>query len=142
MLKIDLATVNWLAVLAAALAAFFLGAIWYTAMFGKLWVRLQGLTEERQREIQALRPPALFFGGMIVAYFMLAVAVALLVTSFGLTSWTQGVLLGLVLWIGPGAALALTGHLASDRPFGVYLIDAGFQLVALPMMGVILALWR
>ncbi len=29
--------INWIAVLLAGLAYFFLGAIWYTALFGKKW---------------------------------------------------------------------------------------------------------
>ena len=29
--------INWLAVLVAGLAYFFLGALWYTALFGKKW---------------------------------------------------------------------------------------------------------
>jgi hypothetical protein len=35
---LDLTRLNYLAVAAAALAAFFIGAIWYTVLLGKLWM--------------------------------------------------------------------------------------------------------
>jgi hypothetical protein len=43
---IDLTAINYLAVLVAGFAAFFIGAMWYTALFGKLSVKVHGFTEE------------------------------------------------------------------------------------------------
>jgi len=50
--------VNWWAVLVARFAVFMLGSLWYTALFVKLWVRLNGYSEEKVKERQARRPPA------------------------------------------------------------------------------------
>ena len=36
---------NWLAVVVATVAFFVVGAIWYTALFGKIWQREVGLSE-------------------------------------------------------------------------------------------------
>ena len=38
---------NWLAVVVATLAFFAVGAIWYTALFAKLWQREVGLSDEQ-----------------------------------------------------------------------------------------------
>ena len=38
---------NWLAVVVATVAFFVVGAIWYTALFGKIWQREVGLSEEQ-----------------------------------------------------------------------------------------------
>jgi len=40
-------TTNYWAVLVAALAYWILGAIWYTGLFGKQWMALTGMTEEK-----------------------------------------------------------------------------------------------
>ncbi len=133
--------INYLAVVAAAGATFFLGAFWYTALFGKLWMHLTGFTEEKVKELQARRPPALFFTGMIVCYLVVAFGVAVLAVSLRITSPIEGAVLGLVLWAGFAATIGMTAHLASDRHIGVYCIDTGYQLVFLVLMGAILGGW-
>jgi hypothetical protein len=137
----DFAKINWLALLVAGLIAFFVGAIWYTALFGKLWLKLQGFSESKVKEMQAKTPPPRFFGGMILSYLMLAFALALLLSGFPERSVTTGILLGLVFWLG-SAAIAMTGHIASDKVLGIYLIDTGCQLVYLLLMGALLGAWR
>ncbi len=134
--------VNWLAVAVAALATFFLGGVWYQALFGKLWVRLHGYSPEKVKQMQAAKPPALFFGGMIVAYFLLAIVMAVLIAALGITSWSGGATLGFLIWLGPAIAMGFTAWLASDRVIGVFLIDWAYQLVFLVMMGAILGAWR
>ncbi|HMF10842.1 MAG TPA: DUF1761 domain-containing protein [Gemmataceae bacterium] len=137
----DFAKINWLAVIVAALVAFFVGAIWYTALFGKLWLKLQGFSEEKVKEMQAKTPPPRFFGGMILSYLVLAVALAILLSCFAEPSVTKGILLGLVFWLGSSAIVA-TGHIASDKSNGAYLIDVGCQLVYLVLVGALLGACR
>ena len=141
-MRVELNQINWWAVLVAALATFFLGAVWYSAVFGKTWVRMQGWSEEQAKQIQANMNPAVFFGGMLVSYLILAVVVAVLVTSLDLRTVAAGALLGFLLWLGVAAAIHMTGHLASNKPIGAFLIDTGFQFVYLIGMGAILAAWR
>jgi hypothetical protein len=141
-MRVDFGQINWWAVLVAAIATFFLGAVWYSALFGKLWVRMQGWTEEQAKQIQAAMNPAVFFGGMLVSYLLLAVVMAILVTNFDLRTIAAGALLGFLLWVGVAAAIHFTGHLASNKPIGAFLIDTGFQFIYLIGMGAILAAWR
>ena len=137
----DFAKINWLAVLVAALVAFFVGAIWYTALFGKLWIKLHGFSEEKVKEMQANMSPPRFFGGMLLSYLVLALALAILLTGFATPNIATGILLGLVFWLG-SSAIAATGHIASDKVYGVYLIDAGCHLVYLVLMGALLGAWQ
>jgi hypothetical protein len=134
--------VNWLAAAVAAMATFFLGGLWYQALFGKLWVRLHGYTPEKVKQMQAAKPPLLFFGGMIIAYFLLAVVMSVLIGALGLDTWCDGAGFGFLLWVGPAIAIGFTAWLASDRVIGVFLIDWAYQLVFLVMMGAILGAWR
>jgi hypothetical protein len=140
--SLHLGEINWWAVFVAAIATFLLGGLWHTALFGKLWQKLQGYSDEKLQAMRVNRPPAVFFSVMIVSYLVLAGAVALLFGLFGVRSAFQGAWVGFLLWLGPTAAIAMTGHIASDKPFGAYLIDASFQLIYLIMMGAIIGGWR
>ena len=51
-------------------------------------------------------------------------------------------LLGALVWLGFFATLGMTANLYSERPLSIYLIDAGYQLVYLVVMGIIIAAWR
>ena len=42
--------IHWVAVLAAAVAGFMVGGVWYSLLFGKAWMAARGVTRE---EIQA-----------------------------------------------------------------------------------------
>jgi len=141
-MNIDFSAIKWPAVAVAAVASFLLGGAWYSAIFGKLWIRLHGYSDEKLAEMKAKISPPRFFGGMVASYFVLAVVVAILVGLLDLKGAGAGVVLGLLLWAGPAAAIGFTGHLASDRRNGIYLIDAAFQLVCLVTQGIILASWR
>ena len=78
--------INWLAVLVAGGATFMLGGLWYTALFGKLWQRLHGYSDEKMKEMQARKPPPMFFGLMIVCYMVLAAVVAVIAATFNISS--------------------------------------------------------
>src|SRR6186713_1887824 len=46
----DMPDVNYLAVIAAAVATFLLGGLWYSpALFGKVWQREAGVSEEQMK---------------------------------------------------------------------------------------------
>src|SRR5256885_16982138 len=43
----DMASLNWLAIVAAALSTFVLGGLWYSpVLFGKAWMNASGFTEK------------------------------------------------------------------------------------------------
>jgi hypothetical protein len=137
----SLTMVNWLAVVVAAMATFFLGALWYTAIFGGAWARLNGYTELKLAEIRKDKPPALFFTAMIVAYLLIASVVAMIARAAGVASAVDGALLGLLLWIGLALGIGITAYVASDKPVGVYAIDLSYQLIFLVMIGAIVGAW-
>jgi hypothetical protein len=132
--------INFIAVLVAGLVSFFLGAIWYMPLFGTLWVRLHGLTDEQVKQRQARMNPGVFFGGMIVSYLFVAFAMAFLLLPLNATRWYDGIIIACVIWL-IVAACALTAQLASDRHYGIYAIDVGFYFVFLNFMGVLLVMW-
>ena len=141
-MNIDLGAVNWLAVIVSGVAAFVLGGLWYSVLFGKLWIRAYGWSDEKAAEMKAKMSPAKFLGGMILSYTVLAAIVAILIGVVKPNGAAGGATFGAILWAGPAAAITYTGHLAADRRFAGYVIDAAFQLVALLTQGAILGAWR
>ena len=140
-MRVDFAQINWLAVAVAAVLTFLLGGAWYSALFQKVWIRSQNLTDEQIARMKADMNPAKFFGGMLVAYFVVAVVMAILVNNLQAQSVAAGALLGFLVWL-IVAAIYMTGHLASNRAIEAFLVDASYQLVYLVGMGAILGAWR
>lgn len=139
-MTIDFGAINWLPVGASALATFMLGGLWYTALFGKLWQRLNGYSTEKLAEMSKRRPPPLFFGTLLACYIAVSVVMAMLINAFGIEHWLTGAALGLLIFA-IAAAVQATGQLASDKPMRALLIDLAYQAIYLPMTGAILAAW-
>jgi hypothetical protein len=140
-MPVSFADTNFLAVLAAAALVFLLGGLWYTALFGTLWVRLHGYTQERIAAMKRTRPPPVFFGGMIVCYLVATFALALIIGAVGEPSLWRGVAVAGCVWL-VVAALRMTGRLATDKPLALFPIDAGFDAAALLISGAVLGAWN
>ncbi|MEI8022185.1 MAG: DUF1761 domain-containing protein [Schlesneria sp.] len=136
-----LTRLNYFAVVAAALAAFFIGAVWYTVLFGKLWAAKHGYTPEMMQQMQSKRPMPVFFAELIFCYLIAAMGIDILLVDFPNVEMVTGIHVGLICW-SIVAAFRMTAHVSGPKSIGAFLIDAGFDLVALPVMGAILAYWR
>jgi hypothetical protein len=139
-MTVNLTNLNWLAIAVAAIAAFLLGGAWYTAMFGKLWVKLHGWSDAEVKAIQARRPPPVFFGTMIACYFIIAVAIAIVAGNIELPGAAAGAALGAVLWL-LVTAVKLTDHIAAGTAMGVFFIDTAFHFIYLIGIPAMLAAW-
>jgi hypothetical protein len=133
--------INFLAVIAAAAATFVLGGIWYSALFKNMWISVQGYTEAQVAEMKAKMNPAKFFGGMLLAYFIIALAMAVMFQRFDIGTAFGGAKVGLGVWI-IVACVELTGQLASNKKFAALAIDGLFQLIFFVGMGAILGGWH
>lgn len=134
-------SVAWLHVLVAALAVFFLGAVWYT-VFGKARQRAFGLTDADVQRLQLLRPPAVFLGGMLGSYLLLAFVVELLLRSLAISGAGAGALFGFLIWLGIAVPIGVTSWLPTTHRLSAFAIDFAFQGVFLPMTGAILGGWQ
>ena len=130
--------INYLAVGVAALATIFIGALWYSPLlFGKLWLKAHGYSQEQMRDTAGRNLLVSLF-----CYVVMAFVLAVLASYAGVSTVLQGAFLGFLVWIGFLATLGLTANMYSEKPLSIYLIDAGYQLVYAVAMGVILAAWR
>ena len=113
MLDFDPRAINFLAVIVAAVATFFLGAVWYTVLFGDAG-GVHGYTDERMRAMQDRRPMPVFFAILLVCYFIIALVMAAIVAVFRIETPLDGVLLGFLIWV-MAAAIAT---MRTRRPTG------------------------
>jgi hypothetical protein len=132
--------INYLAVVVAAVIAFAIGGLWYSPLlFAKQWVKAHGYTEERIKEMQAGAAKA--YGVSIVCQLLIALAIAVLVGYLHLALCVQGLKLGFLIWAGFALPLGLMATMFTDKKFTVFVIDTGYQLVYLLIMGSIITVW-
>jgi hypothetical protein len=128
-------------ILVAALVAFLIGALWYSpVVFAKAWVRANGFTPERLAAMQANAGRA--YAGSFVAFVVMAAVLGLLLRHLGADSTADGAAWGFHAWLGFALPIGFTANLYSDKPAAAFLIDAGYQLVYMTVMGAILGAWQ
>src|SRR5438046_9904765 len=67
---------------------------------------------------------------------------ALLASYTNSTTLAQGLCLGFLCWLGFAATVGLTANMFSEKPIAAWVLDAGYQLSYLVLMGVLLSVWR
>jgi hypothetical protein len=131
--------INWLAVLVAALAYFFLGALWYTVLFGKQW---------RSYNSVVMNTPDAKKGAttIMIASFILmlicAFGLSLIVTRLFLSGWQVGLKLGLLTGICFAATAVSISYLYEKRPLGLHLINIGYNIAGNIIAAIIICSWR
>ena len=134
----DLSTLNWWAILVAALSTFVLGGLWYSPLlFAKAWMKTNAMTAEDEKKGN----PALIFGLSFLAALIMAFNLAVFLNDAGTTPvWglTAGVLAGLG-WV--ALSLVIIGLFERRKPAWM-LINGGYMTVAFALMGLILGSWR
>jgi hypothetical protein len=130
-----MAPFNIWAVLIAALSTFLIGGLWYSpAVFGKSWMRENGFTEESMKNSNMVK----IFG---LAFFLAVISAINLAMFMGTESKPEmGAFWGFLAGFGWVATFVGTHYLFERRSFKLFLINAGYSVVALTIMGVILAI--
>jgi hypothetical protein len=126
--------VNWLAVFEAALARFAIGGLWFAPFaFGPVWGRLVRIDQTAKERL--VRSMVVDF----IAGFVLAWVMANLFQFLGLNRFVAGARVGFFLWLGFIAMPFLSFTMYEGRPLRLFAITAGFWLVAVVVMGGIIA---
>lgn len=133
-------TMNWLAILVAAIAYFMLGAIWYSkALFGSKWAALVGLNMNDPDKSKGM---AKMMVGTFLLILVTCIGIAFLVTRIDLSLLMSGVKLGLITGICFATTAVSISFIYESRPTGLYFIDCGYHLVGHIAAAIILVLWR
>ena len=130
------AEINWLAVLAAGVAFFLLGAVWYSVLFGKKWAQLLEIDWENPGGNMGV-----IFGLTLAFELLASLAMAILIQETGLDGWRGGLHLGFIIGIGVVLPVIAINNLYQRRAAALTAIDAGHMAVGLAIVGVILGAW-
>jgi len=131
--------VNYLAVVAATVAAIVASSLWYI-VFGKARVELLGKEPGATVDTRKPQPAKIaveLFRTLIVTYVL-----ARFVVLLGITSWLGAVQLGIWLWVGFPFMILSGSVLWDKRPWKLAAIHGGDWLMKLLLIAVILAIWR
>lgn len=132
-------TINYLAVLVAAIAVMGLGMLWYGPLFGKQWMELMGLTPERMKSMKLSPKMSVTFSSLasLVMVYVLAHFVEALSAEDALSSLA----LAFLIWFGFIATTTVNSVLYEEKPWKLYLLNLAYYFVALLVATVIIALW-
>jgi hypothetical protein len=134
-----MSAINHVTVGAAGIAQFLLGAGWYT-LLGPAWMAGIGKTETQLAAEHGNSPlPYIIALGaaLVVAY-----AIAWLLPKLGAHSMGSGAKAGATLALAfIGSTLAMNYGFEA-RPLSLWLINAGYMVVGMTIMGAIIGHWR
>jgi hypothetical protein len=135
-IALALSQVNWLAVFVSLLLSFAFGALWHSVLFNKAWKEDSGSIYGNGNHGN----PAVIFGLSAILHLIAIVGLAIVIgqNSTALEGFSDGLLISLV-WI--STSIGVT-YIFVGRTFRLFLIDAGFYVVFLSLVGLILGTWH
>ena len=129
--------INGLAILAATLAAWFAGAIYYIIL-GKSWMAALGRTPDDMRRsgFMAVFP----FINSFICELVMALVLAEVLGPMGLghVSVRAGLATALLLWIGFILTTMATGYAYAGRSLRLFFIDTVHWLIVMLLIGLVL----
>lgn len=129
--------VNYVAVIVAAVLQMVLGFLWYGPLFGKTWMGFMKITPGKVSQQVMVRT----YAWTAVMSLITAYVLSLLVDYMGAKSVGAGLAAAFWPWLGFVVPVTASSLLYENRPFGLWVLNAGYQLVSLALMGALLAAW-
>jgi hypothetical protein len=133
------AGINYIAILAAAVAGWLAGAVWYM-LLAKPWMAAAGISKEQIEAAQSRAGGKLPFVLAFIACVVMAWVLAGLIGHVGRLSVRSGVISGAFCWAGFVLTTMVVNYSFGMRSRMLLLIDAGHWLVVLTLMGAIIGL--
>lgn len=133
----NFSTINWLAVVAAALSSFVIGGLWFSPLlFCNVWMRAAGLSEEQVKAGNKGK----IFGVTAILSLIMALNLAMFLNDPKTTaSW--GATAGFLAGIWTFCAIAMVG-LFELKSWTYIFINGLYSTISLTIMGLIIGAWR
>lgn len=135
--------INYVAVVVAAVAAIVLGFLWFGPIFGKHWMKLTGMSKPTMTPAmkqQMMKSYLLMSLGSLVMAYVLAHSLVFASAYTKTMGVSAGLMVGVWNWLGFVAPVKMGDQLWGNKPWMLFVVEAGYYLVSLCMMGVILAM--
>ena len=134
----DFGGMNYLAVLAAGVAGFVFGALYYTAL-AKPWMAALGKTEEEIKANMSPVPYVIAGIAQLLIAFMLACVIGHLGTD--MTTVRNGLITAFFIWLGFILTTMAVNHAFQGAKRSLTLIDSGHWLGVLLIQGLVIGLF-
>jgi len=138
-------SINYWAVLVAAVAYMVIGSLWYGPVFGRQWMKMMGFSKESMRKMPLTAAQAIA-GGFVSALVMAFVLAHdnFVWSAFYAGSKGAGAMsfaLGFWIWLGYVATTQAGSWLWEGRSFKLFAFNAAASFVSLQVMAAILVRW-
>jgi hypothetical protein len=134
-MQVAVLQVNWTAVIAAFVAYYALGALWFAGLFSRQYKASLGLPQSAKASTAPI-----FFVGPAVCTLLVVVVSAILMKGMNIASYGEAMIFGAV--VGMGYMVATTINTAINplfpRPLHYGLVSGGYHLVGMLVSCVIL----
>ena len=134
-------TINYLAVITAAVVNMAIGFLWYGPAFGKTWVRLMGFTPEKLEEMKK-KGMTMSLIMMFIASLVMAYVLAYFLAALNIADTYGAVILAFWVWLGFVATVIISPVLWEDKSWKLYFFNVAYYLVSLSAMTLILVAWK
>ncbi|HZV78502.1 MAG TPA: DUF1761 domain-containing protein [Candidatus Binatus sp.] len=128
--------INWLAVIVGGIVFYAWGALWYT-IFGRQWLASIGPMADHVNP----KDPVPYVVSLIMA-FVLSFGVAIALSHDDNRTARHGVEFGVFFGIFFMASTMLTGTLYEGHPLSLWLINAGYIVLGLMILGALHGAWK
>ncbi len=138
-------SINFIAVLVAAVVAFIIGFLFHGPIGGKLWMKLANVVPTGNEKLSDMVPQMI---GNLFTNFVTALGLSVMFTIVSSSSAVNisgvwgGVLCGVFVWIFFLVTSSAIEVIWMGRKTGLWLYESGWLLIAMGAMGAIVAVWR
>ena len=134
-------SINYLAVLVAAVVSFAIGGVWHGPLFGKMEMAGRGATPEQLAAGPKPNPKEML--SVFLCLLVVAWGLALLSGYLHLATWMQGLKIGVVCWLGFSTTTFLVEHvMTGGRKSSVFYIDVSSWLITYLVSGIVVTVWH
>lgn len=134
----DMSSINWIAVIVAAVLNFGLGGLWYSPMlFGKAWQAENKLSDEDLKKGNMAK----IFGFSFLWSLIMSANLGMFLAD-PKTDLSWGLTAGFLTGFGWVAMAIFTVGLFERKSTRYMLINAGYTTVSFTIMGLVIGAWR
>ena len=133
------AAINIWAVVGAAVVNMVIGALWYSPLlFANPWSDMLGRDLKEMRSRSAIQG----YIAAAVASLIMSYVLALVIETVQARDAISGATIGFWLWVGFVATTTMVDYVFAGHRKKLYLINVGYPLAALLVMGAMLGAWK
>ncbi len=133
--------INYLAIIAAAAVSMAIGFAWYGPLFGKVWVKLVGISEKDMQQSSTMPMVLMVIFSLLRAFILRHFVVYSTYFYPSYSKLSVGLITGFWVWLGFVFTAIAGAYVFAQRRKKLIIIDTGYNLVNLLAIGALLAVW-